>query len=155
MITMQEVLGLDTARTSLAFSNVAEFNTRVDWNVIGPVLVVLLVFATLLLWHKDYVVWWCTNNFVTRWRGRRRMEQKREDKVRESISDNIQDAIDDAFLEGDITAEERRWAFKAIGRVGFPDLLSRAQREEIEAEEKAKQEAKDTVKTTLVHVHVL
>lgn len=155
MITMQETVGVDAARTSLAFNNLVEFNTRVNWDVYGPILFVLIIVAALMLWHKDYVVWLCKNNFVTRWRGKRRMEQERENKVRESVSDNIQDAIDTAFLEGDINAEERRWAFYTIGRAGFPDLLTRAQREKLEAEEKAKQEAKDTGKNTLATVHVL
>lgn len=151
-ISMQETLGMDAARSSFTVGNLVEVNSRVNWDLWGPILFVSIVVGLLLLWHRHAVLYALKNNFVTRWMGNRRMREDREKKVREILSDNIQDAVDEAFLESSITAEERQWAFYQIGKLGFPDLLSRAQREKLALEEKEKEDQK---KQTLAIVHVL
>jgi len=151
---MQEVLGTDAARNALAFTNVAEFNSRVDWNLLGPALFALIVIAPVLVYYRGALKYLLCNNFITRWWERRQMRADREKKLREIISDNIQDAIDGAWLDKDITDEERQWAFESIGKLGFPDLRSKAMtlKDEIKARRAKEAPGKET---ELSHVHVL
>lgn len=153
MITAQETLGVDAARTASAVNSVVEINSKINWDIVGPILIVFFILAFFAFWHKDWFVYAFKNNFITRWRGKQRMRAEREKKLREILSDNIQDAIDDALLEGDITPEERQWAFETIGKLGFPDLRTMAMtlKEEIKAKRK---EATDQ-ETSLRTVHVL
>jgi hypothetical protein len=157
-MTLQETMGIDAARHVSASSFIVDINSKIPWEVVGPLLVAFCIFAFFVYVYCGVLTYYWAKTPVARWWGERRMRMEREKTLREIISDGVCDSIEDAYAENIITAEERQYMYETIGKVGFPDLRQNAMtlKEEIKkrrAEEALKQ--KETAAQQAVHLHVL
>jgi hypothetical protein len=150
-MNLNETVGVDAARLAHASNFAVETYGKVNWDVVGPTMVILIVLAMFCVYNREVIAYFWAKSPFARWRERQQMRAEREKKLREILSDNILDAIDEAFLDKDITAEERQWAFEAIGKLGFPDLRAKATtlKEEIIAKRAAEKKEEPATVTTM------
>ena len=117
----------DAARAASMMNFWTETYLHIDWNAIGPLCFIALLVLGLAYWKRGELSWYLKNNFISRWRERRRMRAEREKFIRELTSDYITDALEEAYFQEEITSEEKKELYRRIGKLGYPDLLKKGE----------------------------
>lgn len=155
-MAIEDSIHLDAQRLAAAVNFIYDLNNKINWNVVGPLLIGALFLALILYRNRGSIAYyWARTPLALAWE-KRRMEKDRRKKVNELISDGVVEAIEDLYYTNQITKAERKEAYFDLGRKGYPDLLTVAQQTQILEDEQKKEEDKNQIEPSKVrYVHIM